>query len=246
MKAGGLKSVLAVLSLIFCAVLEIAGQRERKVQWHVDADLQLVESDKNAILKLVRQIGLEPESVFVVTLLPSGDRLIYVSSPIIVEGNHRAWTELSVCRTDWNFCNNKTNRSLKRVGRWLASKADLERRERWRIHDGDWSMDIPVQSGVRFADAEQIVLVIRHKQLVNRVPTVAGPPRLNVTVADINVIADINPIADVNPDEISQITRVVSDTGVYEVTIGVGSGVVLRVKIIGNSVELQGYSTFTV
>jgi hypothetical protein len=44
------------------------------------------------------------------------------------------------------------------------------RRERWRIHDGDWHVDIHLGVDVPYDDAVMVVHAIRQKQLVDGRP----------------------------------------------------------------------------
>ena len=212
----------------------IEGQQHPAVEWQVAGE-DILASDREAIVKLARRIGLEPERVSVVIALPGGDHILNVRSAILVEGKHRSWREVDVCRKDWTQCNNAEGRALKRVGRWVASMAEVYRRETWRIEDGGWAKDVPVAPGVPFSDAERIVLAVRRKQLVNRVPAVAvGPLKLNRSLPDIN------------PDDITYIKAFDSDSKAYEVTTGIGGGFTLRLRIVGSEVELTSYSEYMV
>lgn len=233
MRTRQLRQFCLAIPLLMLWHVQAIQPRQELVEWDVDSDI--VASDKEVILKLVRELGLKPKTVGVVIQLPTGDRVIHVKSAILVQGKHRTWHELPVCRRDWDHCNNDEGRSLKRVGRWLASKADLAEFGTWRIEDGDWTREIPVlPAGIAFADAERIVLAIRRKQLVNRLPPTSA--RGNSTPS----------IPEINPNEITVIRRIETEPSAYEVTTGVASGMSLRVVIVGEAVELRGYSTYTV
>jgi hypothetical protein len=226
--------VLLFTILLVTFVLWIEGQQRAPIEWQVAGE-DILASDRVAIVKLVYGIGLEPERISVGIILPGGDHYIYVRSAILAEGKHRSWREVNVCRKDWTQCNNAEGRSVKRVGRWMASKAAVDRREAWRIDDDGWGKDVSVEAGVPFADAERIVLAIRRKQMVNRVPVASvGPLKLNRSLPDIN------------PDDITYIKAFDADSKAYEVTIGIGGGFTLRLKIVGSEVELTSYSEYMV
>ena len=57
-------------------------------------------------------------------------------------------------------------------GNWIAFLGEFnpQRRELWRIRDGDWHIDINLGADVPYDDAVSIVHAIRQKQLVDRRP----------------------------------------------------------------------------
>jgi len=104
-------------------------------------------------------------------------------------------------------------------GRWQANKSDLTKRQGWRIVDQDWHFDVSTEPNVPHRDAEQIVLAIYRRQLVNALPTTVGPLRLNVSMP-----------ADIDANEITCISQSKSEVGAYEVRTGQASGLLLQVN----------------
>jgi hypothetical protein len=227
---GEAKTTVVVL-LIYCRLMNA---QVSAVEWNIDAHIEISSEDKSAIIKLVRDIGVEePARVSVVYVLPTGGQVLNVESRVAVDGPHRSWVELSVCRKDWKpfHCSTKSGRT---VGRWRASKVNLTQRQAWRIQDHDWHLDVSTDPKVPYRDAEQIVLAIRHGQLINRLPTSIGPLRLNVAMPDIDL------------DEDTYISSYKSEVGTYEVRTGRAGGLLLRVKVFDSGVELQNYGTWLV
>jgi hypothetical protein len=110
--------------------------------------------------------------------------------------------------------------------------SDLTLRQAWRIQDQSWQLDVSSDSDIPYRDAEQIVLAIRRRQLVNHLPTQIGFLRLNTAVPEIDA------------DEIRHISRYKSEAAVYEVRTGQAAGFVLQVRIVDDRVELQNYGTW--
>ena len=166
--------IVSLLLLRFCCTAY--GQQTEGIKW--DLDFDVTAADKSAIEKLAKKMGIDAARFSVVYVLPSIGQFVSVESRIVVEGRHRRWVEMSICRKDWKplHCSTKSRQS---VERWQASVRDLERREAWGIQDGDWHLDVPVEPGIPFSDVEQIVLAIRRRQLVNRLPASVGPIKLN-------------------------------------------------------------------
>ena len=208
---------------------------DRAIEWRIDPGTGVAAEDRPAIIKLVKEIGIEdPARVSVVYVLPSGGQRLKVESQVTVDGMHRSWLELAVCRKDWKpfYCSTKRAHA-KRFGRWQASKSDLTWREAWRIQDQSWHLDVFAEPNIPYTDVENIVLSIRRGQLVNRLPTRIGPLRLNPEIPDIQA------------DEITRISRYKSELDTYEVSTSTGaSGWVLRIKIVSDLVELQSVSSW--
>ena len=217
---------VSLLFLRFCCTAY--GQQTEAIKW--DVDFNVTAADKSAIEKLAKKIGVDAARVSVVYVLPSGGQVLNVESRIVIEGRHRRWVELSICRKDWKplRCSTKSRQS---VERWQASVRDLERREAWSIQDGDWHLDVPVGPGTPFTDVEKIVLAIRRRQLVNRLPTSVGPIKLNTEMPAI---------------DLDEITRIEKNSSGYEVRTGRAAGLILRVRIVDANVELYSYATWIV
>ena len=119
-------------------------------------------------------------------------------------------------------------------GNWYAAlhTTNPRRRERWRIHDADWHIDIHLGEDVPYDDAVMVVHAIRQKQLVDR----RQPPELS------------SPIRYIDPSGIISIGR--SDARTiprqYQVTEGTaglrgGGGQLLTVRIRDGRVELHAH-----
>lgn len=217
---------VSLLFLRFCCTAD--GQQTEAIKW--DLDFDVTGADKSAIEKLAKKMGIDVARVSVLYVLPSGGQVLNVDSRIVVEGRYRTWVELSICRKDWKplHCSTKSRQS---VERWQASVRDLKRREAWSIQDGDWHADVPVEPGIPFGDVEQIVLAIRHRQLVNRLPTSVGSIKLNTAMPEIDA---------------AEITCIEKDSSGYEIRTGRASGLILRVRIVGANVEIYSYATWIV
>ncbi|HKE82177.1 MAG TPA: hypothetical protein VKB50_00415 [Vicinamibacterales bacterium] len=207
---------------IACSVctLVLAVQNDA-IEWRVGPDITA--NDKKAIVELARNAGIDrPHRVAVSTTLAPGCHVLTVSSDVMVDGNRVTWTGLDLIRTDSKNCWPQRD-STKRVGRWMANTSRPWIEERSRIHDGDWHIDLELDDGVPYRDAERIVLAVRRKTLVNRVP---GSQR-----------------ADIDPDLITSIQKPTGKpAGEYIVTAGSGSrGVVFSIAIVDDRVELRGY-----
>src|SRR5207249_3931747 len=115
----------AIFMLLACCCITHA--QESAIEWRIDSELGITAEDKQGIIKLVKQTGIEePSRISVVYVLPTGGQLLNVESRVTVDGPHRSWLELSVCRKDWKplHCSTRGKR-VKRVGRWQASKSDV-------------------------------------------------------------------------------------------------------------------------
>jgi hypothetical protein len=156
-----------------------------------------------------------------------------VESSVSVDGNHFTWLAVTVCRKDWepDFCSRKPLRS---VQRWISSKISIERRNEWRIEEGDWHVDILVEANIPYKPVDLIVLAIRHKELINKLSTSVGPIKLNTEIPNVD------------PMEILKISKIDSPDEQYEVLTHdrgeAGSGLTLRVKIVEGKVELHSWS----
>jgi len=191
------------------------------IEWRVGPDITA--NDKKAIVELARSAGIDrPRRVAVSTTLAPGCKVVTVSSDVMVDGNRVTWSGLDLIRTDSKNCWPQRD-ATKRVGRWMANTSSPWIEMRSRIHDGDWHIDLELDEGVPYRDAERIVLALRHKTLVNRVP---GSQR-----------------ADIDPALITSIQKPTGKPeGEYTVSAGSGSrGVVFSIAIVDDRVELRGY-----
>ena len=204
----------------FICTIALAAQSDA-IEWRVGPDVTA--NDKKAIVELARSAGIDrPRRVAVSTTLAPGCKVVTVSSNVMVDGNRVTWSGLDLIRTDSKNCWPQRD-ATKRVGRWMANTSSPWIEARSRIHDGDWHVDLELDEDVPYRDAERIVLALRHKTLVNRVP---GSQR-----------------ADIDPDLITSIQKPTGKPeGEYTVTAGSASrGVVFSIAIVDDRVELRGY-----
>jgi len=207
------------LSSILCTSA-LAAQGDA-VEWRVGPDV--TSGDKKSIVELARNVGIDhPRRVANSTALPPGCHVVTVSSDVTLDGNHVSWTGIDLLRADSKNCWPQRDAPA-RVGRWLANTPRPWVEERWRVRDGDWHVDIDLDEGVPYRDAERIVLAIHRKELVNRLPE-------RTTLPDIDAGA-ITSIQKRNGTSASE----------YRVTFGTGArGVVFDVRLADSRVELYG------
>jgi hypothetical protein len=220
-----------VMALSPCA-LSLVAQSE-PVEW--DRADGVGDADRTAILKLARRLGIESaRRITFGNYLPSGCAFVRVESAVTVDGNRRTWREVLLRRRDWPECRRVARFSRRSEGRWIGSKTELSTEESWRVADGNWFVDMRLGPGVPYADAERIVLAIRHHVLVNRLPSSVGPLKLDTTMPAINA------------NDIQSIVRSSSAPGRYEVRTGAASGTLLHVMVRDGQVELHGQSVWMV
>jgi hypothetical protein len=211
--------------VVLTALGSIHAAQDDRVEWTGDSGLR--RSDKAAIISLARRMGIEkPRRASVETLLPTLGNIVVVQSEVATDGRRRMWRQLEVCRADWPCA----DADGLRIGRWIAA-GEAEEREQWRIRDGDWQVDVFLESGVAYEAAEAIVLAFRRGTLVNRIP---GPTTGALQVAprlDASEIFAIGWYADKQE---------------YEVRAGSSGGEVYWVRIRNGSVELHGIGTWVV
>jgi len=197
---------------------------------------KLTASDKDAMFGLAKRMGIaDPVRLCSQYYgLPGGCDAVRVESKPTVAGHRRTWRQLLVGRSrteDAYVCPERPSGSVvKREGKWIASSANLEDREAWRIHDGDWSVDVRLETGVRYSDAELIVRAIRRRELTDRMPT----PDLNRLYPTIDA------------DEIARVRKSDQVPDAYEVWTGEAGGTILTVKIVNGQVELYGFADWMV
>jgi hypothetical protein len=216
--------------LVWAGLAAVIDAQARAVEWFVPT--YAGPSDRQAILEIARRAGIsDPRSVFVP---PDGSQcgLLHVESTPAVDGNRVRSSILGVRYLRRPGCPVHTDgqRVIQR-GNWVAvlGVANPQHRERWRIRDGSWYVDIALGPDVPYEDAVSIVLAIRHQQLVDRRPPGPGVSP-EITYVDPNLIIRIDPDGSANPDR-------------YTVTTG-GAGLVVSVQ--DGTVELrQQYISMT-
>jgi hypothetical protein len=198
------------------------------VEWRGDAGL--TPADKTAIIRLADQMGIQdPRRASAVTV-GRGRRVVIVESKVFIDGHRRSWRELWVCRADWPCAFGQKPRA----DRWYSDDR-LRERENWRIRDRDWHIDIDLQLGIPYGDAQQVVVAIHRGELVNRLRRSLGPIKLNPVMPTVNA------------NNITRITKGGSDDHEYDVWIGgggVGGGRRLHVRIREGKVELHGLAVW--
>lgn len=228
------------VALLWSATL--AGQSD--VQWQVDgqdwqgsAEPNVRPDDREAILALARQVGIAaPARVSFETSLPGVCRFLLVASAVKEANNRISWQEVPVYRTDWSECSHKPEigDAILRRGRWTANAADLTEREEWRIRDGHWHVDVVLDAGVAYDDAQRIVLAVRRHTLVSRLPSSMGPLKRDTRVPAIDA------------QDIEAIARVRAESNTFEVRLDARAGLLLTVKVVGDIVELHAVGTYMV
>src|SRR5216110_1115034 len=95
--------------------LAFAGQNIQP-EWQVDASATA--ADKDSILKLAREFGIDPPRlVSFESTLPSGCPFVRVESAIKENGYRRSWRELLLRNRKWRSCFEVPRRSIvKRAG----------------------------------------------------------------------------------------------------------------------------------
>jgi len=124
---------------------------------------ELTAADKADITQLAQNWYMGgPAKASVVHHFPGPERSYAISSEVFVNGLRRTWRDMYVCHAGEGYCRTPPRDS---AGEWSVGKEPLLE-ERWRIADGDWFVDVELGSGISYAEAEMIVLAIRHNTLV--------------------------------------------------------------------------------
>jgi hypothetical protein len=140
------------------------------IAWRVPEELNA--EDRQAILDLARRTGIrDPQSLTV----PMGSAcgLVEVESRPVVGGNSVLSDILMVRRVIAPGCRQLApGQRFQQERNWIAPlfASNPRKRQRWRIRDGDWHVDVELEAGVPYGDAVTVVHAIRGKQLVDRRP----------------------------------------------------------------------------
>jgi len=143
----------------------------------------LTAADRREVVALAKDMGIDgPLRVNEFLNVFVGYRFLIVESQSSGSGRERRSTRAQMFRDDWlGFRGEQpTGAGPHRVGRWI-SVGEAEAVTRWRIEDGSWFVDVFLESGDKYDDAELIVMAMRRGTLVNRQPdrvsgAVAGQP----------------------------------------------------------------------
>ena len=214
--------------VVWVSFAAIVDAQHAAVEWFVPDTVD--PRDRRAILEVARRVGIT-DPRWVTRPNPSTCTFVEVESTPIVDGNRVRSGVVLVRRMRGPGClSPPAGRRAVQQGNWVAFLGDVnpQQRERWRVRDGTWHIDITIGAGVPYEDAVRIVLAIRRRQLVDRRPPAVGAPSpmRYVDLSEVFVLAD--PSRPPTP-------------GVYEVMTGkkdVSGGDVLRVRVQDDTVEL--------
>jgi hypothetical protein len=193
-------------------------------------DPRITVADRNAIIKLAKQFGIEyPQTVSLGSCVPGSCRFVSVESQITQVGYRRTWSQLLLCNRKWRKqCPGVSRRAIvKRQGQWETSSDNLSVREEWRIEDHGWHVDLRPGTGCSYEDVRLIVLAIRRGELINRLP-------LNDTMPQVD------------PNDIASIEKPNDEPRIYKVIIGRLSGMTLTVRIVDGKVEVRSHGIWIV
>ena len=226
-------SRLALNTALACCLSVVVAGQPAAVEWDVDVrdwqrvgEANLTADERESVLRLARQLGIErPRRVSLQVRVPGVCLFVLVESDVVEAGPHLSWRELPLYRRDWSECsgNDRKKNTRRQAGRWIAYGSSLEKREAWRVRDGEWRVDVGFY-GVPYAETERIVLAIRQRVLVSRLPSAIGPLILDTTIPDIDA------------GTVTYIARSATESGRYPVHTARG---VLNVAIAEDRVELH-------
>ncbi|MES2626734.1 MAG: hypothetical protein V4628_15715 [Pseudomonadota bacterium] len=149
----------------------------------------LSESDKADIAKLAQNLSLHnPSSALERWRRPSDDRLVLVKSEVFSRGLRLAWREFYTRNSIQGSC---ASPCTERVGDWSID-GEVSAQERWRFSDGDWFVDVQLDTGISYAEAESIVMAVHRNALVNTPESNA--PKRSFDASEISRIQTIDPI----------------------------------------------------
>lgn len=167
-----------------------------------------------------------------------GCPVVMAVSSVTVQGDRRWWFELTVRRTGRDTGGHRCQlgdtegANGKHFGRWVASSAELSQYVLWRVHDGDWYIDMTLGAGVAYDSATLIVKAIRRQTLVNQIPF-----PFRGAFRDTLPVVDASDIRAISKDRERQ---------VYEVTTGQHRryGLALSVSIVAGQVLVRNIGTW--
>lgn len=173
--------------LFFSYLTTAHAQQVEQVEWQ-DGKF-FTEADRKAITTLAKIVGIQnPKRIYHGESLPSLCPYATVESTYSESGHLRTYRQLILRRKDWKCMRPERGRS-KREGRWFADTAGIETRKEWKVEEDRWVKYIAFGDGVSYEDAELIILAIKHRQLVNRLPENIVPLQIpTVDPADITSI----------------------------------------------------------
>ena len=228
MSVSSLRRLLYALLLLRASVINAqSGAIEWIVPTYVGA------SDQRAILEIARSVGIaDPHSVWKPAIY-SDCGLLHLESTPVLGGNRVQSSVLAIRQVRRTGCVPVAagQRTAQR-GNWVAvlGPSNPQHRERWRIRDGSWQVDIRLGDGVPYEDALAIVLAIRHRQVVDRRP--ATPGGFQISAVDPSQIIYIG----FSPDRPPITAQYEVSTTILE---GLGGGYRLIVTVEDGTVALH-------
>lgn len=217
------------LFLILAALCCIAREVIAGIEWPGN----LSDGDKEAILRLAKEIGIEDPVRVSEGQCHHGICNFLVVESAAKELDHlKSWLELKIHPKDLKAENGSITL---RAGRWATQRSDFTRREKWIIEDDGWRLYVHLPQDppfdVPFEDAEMIVLAIRHDELLNYLPAQSDPFNPNPSY----IFPEIDP---------NSITFMIRSRGLrtYDVYTGTGRGEVFTIKIVNGKAELLSRS----
>jgi hypothetical protein len=220
--------VAAVAFIVTAAVAHTAVLLAQKpaVRWSV-IDEDISPTDQKQILELADRVGVHDVRLVSeeLTRLPLGCFALLAQSEVTVAGNRRTWTEAFIDRIDptggqdelGKFCHAASAHPT-RIGRWEVDPGQVFHREVWSVADGDWSYDVILGDGVPYETAAKIILAIKRKTFVDQHKPVDQPFGNELLIG--------------GPALLSQVGSH------YELRMGSGGGLLLRIAIDGERVVL--------
>lgn len=165
---------LTLAAMLACSTWVSAQTDTRSVEW--PRGVRISRSEKQEILALAKVMGVaDPVKVSVGAVLAFGRRSLTVDGRVYVNGPQRSWARARMFRENWRAPADAQPPDLRRhrVRHWIPM-GEGEQVSQWRIEDGSWFVDLLLDPDVPYADAQRIVLAIRHGTLVNRLPEVSN------------------------------------------------------------------------
>jgi hypothetical protein len=158
-----------------------------EVDWTGVSDLS--EADKADIARLAQNLGMyNPVGAEERIRAPTSNRFFIIRSEVISSGMRRTWREFYACSLK-EFCPPGEQAA---VGDWKID-GEVTTQERWRFSDGDWFVDVKLDTGISYAEAESIVLAVHRNMLVSTPES--GIAMRGSDASKISFIRTIDPIA---------------------------------------------------
>jgi hypothetical protein len=141
----GLSCAAGLASAAFTVTFAAQGG---SIAWNVPRELS--RADRNANLAIARAVGIRDAQTVSVPF-KSACLLVEVESRPVVVGNRVLSDVVAVRQKRGPQCTPPSihaNVRVQRRGNWITSASNPDRRERWRICDGDWHVDVHLGANV--------------------------------------------------------------------------------------------------